>query len=393
MVATVIEDQKRIPCRGLTGLRRLLCAALLPLFVVVSGCETPQGGGGPVDVPSGGSGSRPAAKPGTRPGTTDPGDSGSAKQSPRNPTQKPSGRTGSGSRERQPSGIDDTPDPGAADTPQPRGAGQVGERSGATPSGRTSSGRSGRDRPGLGAGADGLPQPRRQEGTHASWAIVLGTFTGPEHAEAAEQARVRLAERIPEFAGASVRSTGRGSTILWGQFSGPDDPAAQTELKRIQAYEWQGARPFARAFLTRPETTRKPPTNPMDLRNLRAQFPQADPLHTLQVAVWADFDGSLPLEVIRRNAESFAAQLRTQGFQAWFHHDDDLKMSVVTIGAFGADAYDPRSTLYLPEIEALMKKFPAMLVNGEPLMVRTSPQLKKSPEVPQKSMLVLVPPR
>jgi hypothetical protein len=225
------------------------------------------------------------------------------------------------------------------------------------------------------------------------WSIVLGTFAGPDHAQVAQVTRDRLAERIPEFSGATVRSTERGSTILWGQYPGADDPAAQSELKRLRSFEWQGARPFAKAFLSRPETTRKPPTNPMDLRHLRIANPTINPLQTLQVAVWVDYDGSVPLETIRRQAESYAGQLRSKGYEAWFHHDDDLKMSVVTIGAFGADAYDPKSTLYLPAIESLIKKFPAMLVNGEPLTVRVEAGRQRGPSVVEKPRLVLVPPR
>lgn len=241
------------------------------------------------------------------------------------------------------------------------------------------------------AGVDGLGTPRRIDGPHAAWSIVLGTFTGPDHTEAARDAAAKLGERIPEFAGATVRSTAQGSMLLWGQFAGPEDPSAQKEIRRIQAYEYKGARPFASAMIVRPDPTRKPPTSPNDLRNLRAQFPRVDPLYTLQVAAWADFDGSMSLEEIRRSAEGYAAELRARGFEAWFHHDDDLKMSVVTVGTFGRDAYDPQSTLFSPELEKLVKQFPKHLVNGTPLMLRVDPKNPKSAEVPQTCPLVEVP--
>lgn len=243
------------------------------------------------------------------------------------------------------------------------------------------------------AGLDGMAKPRpiTDASTGTAWSIVLGTFTGPDHADAARDANVKLGERIPALAGGVVRSTSQGSMILWGQFVGLEDPNGQRELKRIQALEYRGARPFATAMLIRPETTRKPPTGPNDLRHLRAKFPSIDPLYTLQVAAWADFDDSRPLEEIRRRAEAYAMELRARGFDAWYNHDDDLKMSVVTVGAFDRTAYDPQSTLFSPELEQLIKQFPEHLVNGDPLMLRIDPRNPKSAEVPQACPLVEVP--
>lgn len=238
-------------------------------------------------------------------------------------------------------------------------------------------------------GLDGRT-PRRVEGG-TSWTIVLGTFTGLDHATAAQEANARLGERIPEFRGSTVKSTATGSMILWGQFSAIDDPNAQRELKRVQALEYRGARPFAKAMLTRPEPTRKPPSGPHDLRNLRRQMPDANPLYTVQIAVWADFDGTRKLEDLRRSAEGYTAQLRARGVEAWYHHDDDLMMSVVTVGAFGADAYNPRSTLFSAEVDAVMRQFPKQLVNGEPLMMRDDPRNPRSPESPQPPLLVEAP--
>ena len=317
--------------------------------------------------------------------------------------------TGSGARSggTDAGGNDDGSWGGSRSKATTQGKDQRGGSS-ASPSGRTDRGssraaaRSGEEpRDGDGArppkprkaGLDGTAKPRPITG-HASgsaWSIVLGTFTGPDHAAAARDANLKLAERIPEFATGTVRSTGHGSMILWGQFAGPEDPNGQKELKRIQAFEYRGARPFATALLVRPEPTRKPPTGPHDLRNLRAKFPTIDPLYTLQVAAWADFDDSQELDDIRRKAEAYTAELRARGFDAWYNHDDDLKMSVVTIGAFDRTAYDPQSTLYAPELEKLIKQFPKHLVNGEPLMLRLDPKNPKSPETAQTCPLVEVP--
>ncbi|MCA9285432.1 MAG: hypothetical protein KDA22_09470 [Phycisphaerales bacterium] len=235
-----------------------------------------------------------------------------------------------------------------------------------------------------------MPQPRRIDGGNG-WSIVLGTFTGPDHVQTATVTRDRLAQRMPEFRDAYVRSNAHGSAVLWGRFSGPEDPNAKRELDRIQGLVFQNARPFARAMLTRFETTASAPSGPNDLRNLRRQYPKVDPLYTLQVAVWADFDGTVALDSIRRSAETFAMQLRSQGYPAYYHHDDDLKMSVVTIGAFDHTAYDPKSTLFSPELEALFRKFPKHLVNGQPMMLKTNPRDPNSTEYPQPCTLMLVP--
>jgi len=281
----------------------------------------------------------------------------------------------------------------AVDLPPKRAADPAGERP-STPSRSDPRGRrepTAGPRPGSTPGVTGVATPRAIDQQGPPWAIVLGTFSGEDHETAARDACEKLGERIPELRGAVVKSTPRGSMILWGSYAGPEDPAARKEVERMKAYEYKGARPFASAMLVRPEVTRKPPSGPNDLRNLRRRFPKTDPLYTLQVAAWADFDGTKKLEEIRRSAEAHAAQLRAKGYEAWFNHDDDLKMSVVTVGAFGNDAYDPRSTLYSREVSDVLKKFPQHLVNGEPLLIRTDPKNPRSAEFPQQAYLVQVP--
>lgn len=281
----------------------------------------------------------------------------------------------------------------AVDLPPKRAADSGSDRPAANPRNDPRSGRepASGSRPGSSPGLTGLATPRAIDQQGPPWSIVLGTFSGDDHENAARDACEKLGERIPELRGAVVKSTPRGSMILWGSYVGPEDPAARKEVERLKAYEYKGARPFATAMLVRPEVTRKPPTGPNDLRNLRRRFPKTDPLYSLQVAAWADFDGTKKLEEIRRSAEAYAAQLRAKGYEAWFNHDDDLKMSVVTVGAFGNDAYDPKSTLYSREVSDLLKKFPQHLVNGEPLLIRTDPKNPRSTEFPQQSYLVQVP--
>ena len=73
------------------------------------------------------------------------------------------------------------------------------------------------------------------------------------------------------------------------------------------------------------------------------------------------------------------------------HHDDDLRLSMVTVGLFDHTAVDAESGLFAPEVDALLRKFPAHLVNGEPLrelLDRRRPGLGTRVQAPR---LVLVP--
>ena len=66
------------------------------------------------------------------------------------------------------------------------------------------------------------------------------------------------------------------------------------------------------------------------------------------------------------------------------------ELSVVTIGAFDSRAYDGRSTLFSPEVEAPMRDFPAHRVNGEEVEVELTPG-DPTTRIPQPCRLVMVP--
>ncbi len=110
----------------------------------------------------------------------------------------------------------------------------------------------------------------------------------------------------------------------------------------------------------------------------------------MEVAVWSDFgSGEVSIDEIRKKAEAFTKQLRAQGQQAFYFHDDDKGMSIVTIGVFGEDAYNPQSMLYSDAVEAVRKKFPNLLVNGEELRRLTRPGSTET--TPERTLLVEVP--
>jgi hypothetical protein len=226
----------------------------------------------------------------------------------------------------------------------------------------------------------------------AEWAVLLVSFTEEDHKQLAESARAQISQRFPELRNAYVRALGRGSAVLVGSFTGPQDPAAQAELRKVKDLGEGVPKPFARAMLTRASVAGgSGPVGPNDLRVVRRELPEGT-LYTLQVAAWATL-GSKEMtgSQVKRSAESYAQQLRTQGYEAFYYHDPGKELSIVTIGVFGPDAYDSRSTLFAPEVEALMRKFPKSLLNGEEVLIEVDPRLPGTKRVPQSPRLVEIP--
>lgn len=245
------------------------------------------------------------------------------------------------------------------------------------------------------AGMDDAGSPRRagaqQSEQKPQWGVLLLTFTDNEHRAMAQDARDAIARRFPELQGVYVHTLGSGSAVLIGRFSGPDDPAAQAELRRVKDVGSGAPKPFVRAMLTRLTPANTGPIGPNDLRSVRQARPRGT-LYTLQVAAWATLGArEMTMSQVKRSAEAYAQQLRTQGYQAYYFHDFGKETSTVTIGVFGDDAYDSRSTLYIPEVEQLMRKFPKSLLNGEEVLVEVNPRQPGSQRVPQSSRLVEIP--
>lgn len=225
------------------------------------------------------------------------------------------------------------------------------------------------------------------------WSVILATFSDGDHAAKAAAFRSQLVAQYPELRDAAIRRVGKGSAIVVGRFESPEDAAAQAELKRVKAIERNKQRPFAGAMLLR--TTSDDASGPPkahDLRSLRAKFPNVRPLFTLQVGAWSTFgDKSLKYDDQRKAAERFCEELRKKGDEAWFLHDEDTETSIVTVGHFDRRAYDAKSTLFAPEVQDLMRQFPANLLNGEPVLIPLDPRNPKGKTRPQPCRLVEVP--
>ena len=225
------------------------------------------------------------------------------------------------------------------------------------------------------------------------WSVLLMTFTEQGHAEAANATREAIAKRYPNLAAARVCALEKGSAIVFGNFIGLDDANAKPTIAMVKAIEENGVKPFARAYLVRLQTTsNQAKQGPYDLSKVRARFPNVVPLFTVKVATWSDFQsGEIPFSELQRKAEAYCAELRLQGLEAYVKHDADDRSSTVTIGAFDSSAYDARSTLFHPDVEKIMKKFPVMLVNGEPLFMPPPRGLTNAKPSAKPCILIEVP--
>ena len=230
------------------------------------------------------------------------------------------------------------------------------------------------------------------DGNQTGWSVLLASVTGAEHQANANAIREEVVRRYPQLNDAYVSTTQRGSVVLVGHFTGPQDPAAQAELKVVKEINEGNMRAFPRAMLTRMGAGAEAgPPGPNDLRIVRRTRPNAT-LYSLQIAVWSAFGtNELKMSDIKRSAETLCRQLRAEGNEAYYFHDFDTKTSIVTVGVFGADAYDSKSTLYAPEVEAVMKKFPKHLVNGEELLMPVDMRDPTGKTMPQSPRLVEIP--
>jgi hypothetical protein len=225
------------------------------------------------------------------------------------------------------------------------------------------------------------------------WSIMLETFSNDGHETMAESVCRSLIAELPALGDARVQTTSRGSMIVFGRYESVDDPRGQSDLKKIKELEFHGKKVFRKAILTRVEDPGKQtPITGNDLRALRQRYPKIDPLYTLQVAAYTSSpEKPISIEELKRKAEGHAMMLRTQGQEAYYQVDADRSISVVTIGGFNHTAYDPRSTLYAPEVELLLKKYPKMMVNGEEMLTPIDPKRPKSRKVVMTPKLVEVP--
>ena len=191
------------------------------------------------------------------------------------------------------------------------------------------------------------------------WAIAVAFLSGPGHRDFAIQ-RVQKVARDIGRSDLRVRSRDQGSVIVAGRYTGPGDPAALAEIKRIKAIEIDGDRPYERAYLTPPVENRVAATtlDELDLRGAKARFGDEQAVYTLQ---YATFDEGNAAQYRARAIEE-ARRRRSEGELAFFFHG--RSNSTVTLGVFGVDALDANAR-FSPEVDALQRRFTFLMKNGE----------------------------
>lgn len=247
----------------------------------------------------------------------------------------------------------------------------------AVTSGGRGDGRVGGDRSSSGVG-----------GAQAGWGVVLERHTGRNAiAEAEETAEVvRTQGGLP---GVFVATIGEQSAmVVSGRFRSPTEPAAQAELSRVRGVVVNGATPYQYAFLgpiaRQTDVGSLPEFN---LSSAREQFGR-DALYTLQIGAYGPVNRvptAAELADAKRAAEQAVIQLRRDGEVAFYHHGQH--MSMVTVGVFGPDDYDPSTpNLQSSRLTVLRERYPYNLVNGATLLQTVGDQ-----RVPQPSRLVRIP--
>jgi len=225
-----------------------------------------------------------------------------------------------------------------------------------------------------------------------NWSIVLQTFTRGDHRAAARNMRANLPRIEDWLADARVHHTSAGSMVVYGKYPGPDDPRAQADLQRIKSINQNGLG-FPRAMLTRLRETGPRSFKRFELLAVRQTYPNIDPLYSLDIALWIadEQGGARALQQAQAAAEAYAKQLRTQGIDAYFHHEPDRRMSNVTVGLFDHSAIDPATSIFSPLVQQYFNRFPRRLVNGESLDVYRDPRQPELGTTKQEPQLVLVP--
>ena len=198
------------------------------------------------------------------------------------------------------------------------------------------------------------------------WTVILKTFTAGNHQRAAATMAAKIAMIAPELSAVKVHTTEKGSMVIFGSFDRAEDPDAQAAKKLIKQTKIQDRIAFPRAMLSRLRTNASSSLHPHNLLSARRLHPKIKLLYTLQVAMWGDFEsGKLTLKQIRSRAQTYTSKLRAQGYEAYFYHDDDKRLSMVTIGVFDHRVIDHQSGILSFEVQELLRKFPNHLVNGE----------------------------
>ncbi len=233
----------------------------------------------------------------------------------------------------------------------------------------------------------------KQLGQKKGWAIVLATLSQEGHEEAVMKEQEEFI-RETGLSGCWVDSTPKRSALFYGHYDSLDSPEAKEDLEKIKATTINGRKVFKKALLVptgddaadaKVYAGGSPQYN---LRTAAKAHPGEEDLSTLQIAMYEPEEGK-EVGQARQAAEDLVKQLRGQGYEAYYYHGPAT--STVTVGIFGADAYDAQAGIYSEDVERMRKKFPFNSYNGRELKERVRTRANTWVTVRQPSFLVRVP--
>jgi hypothetical protein len=233
---------------------------------------------------------------------------------------------------------------------------------------------------------EGESQEAKKE---ARWSVLVAIFRGEKQAEEAAKTltEFRAGGMLPE---AYIQERGEATCIVVGSFTGPEDPNAQAELKRVQEIEVNRERPYAGSYLAPPvQADLKGSIPEYNLSQARVIFGKKA-VQTLQVGVYGREDIDRPtqedLKECRKAAEDAVVKLRREGEQAYYHHGP--RRSMVCVGVFDLTDFDPQVPTYKSSrLRETQRRFPYNLYNGQAIRIKRPGQAATI----QPSNLVAIP--
>lgn len=223
-----------------------------------------------------------------------------------------------------------------------------------------------------------------------AWSIVIVAFRG-EEADQLSKLALQKVQTEGNLPGAFLERRGEAIVVAYGHYESGESPRGVDELKRIQAMEINGQKPFRDALLA-------PPVNGSNLGGMpqinlvQAKAMYGDhALYTLQVGVYGRQDLLRPTEAdlkeARKAAEQAAVRLRQEGEQAFYYHGP--RMSMVTIGVFDEEDFDPQvPSAQSSRLRDARRRFPYNLYNGAGIKERRPGEAEARM---QTSLLVAIP--
>ena len=201
--------------------------------------------------------------------------------------------------------------------------------------------------------------------------VLLVEYRGPEATASAWRVGKELSDKgVPNV---FVVEGADQASLCVGRFGSWQDKDADETLKSVrQIRDAAGQYPFAGVMLV-PVPEAAPP-NPWPLEKTKGIF-------TFHVASW-EAPGR------KTRAQAYAAELRSQGYDAYVYHGP--RLSMVTLGSFGPEILDnagligqqgAKPKVVSPHVLELIRRFPRMRLEGEvaPPEARVPTQLVKIP--------------